>query len=225
MTLITRADITGLILAGGQSRRFNYSDKGLIEFKQKPMIAHVIERIAPQVDSLTISCNTNINQYQALGDAYSASLLRGAKWGKCLADSLNSKLKGPLAGIDRHLEDINTPYCFICSCDMPLIPTDIVFMLTDAMTHTAQQACHIVDSQGRHQLALLVQTMAGRTALAKLTQLNSEKNSNASERSKHSIKHWLRQMQSLGVALKGSTEQITSINTPEQLSYMELFNV
>ena len=108
---------------------------------------------------------------------------------------------------------------------MPLIPTDIVFMLTDAMSHTAQQACHIVDSQGRHQLALLVQTMAGRTALAKLTQLNSEKNSNASERSKHSIKHWLKQMQSLGVALTDSTEQITSINTPEQLSYMELFNV
>ena len=67
--------------------------------------------------------------------------------------------------------------------------------------------------------------MAGRTALAKLTQVNSEKNSNASERSKHSIKHWLKQMQSLGVTLTGSTEQITSINTPEQLSYMELFNV
>ena len=81
MTLINREDLSGLILAGGQSRRFNFRDKGLIEFKQKPMTAHVIERIAPHVGSLAISCNTNITQYEALCDTYRVSL--GKTWGVC----------------------------------------------------------------------------------------------------------------------------------------------
>jgi molybdopterin-guanine dinucleotide biosynthesis protein A len=222
MTFINRADITGLILAGGQSRRFNFRDKGLIDFKQKPMIAHVIERIAPHVNSLAISCNTNLNQYQVLCDTYRASLGKTSKWGVCLAVSANHTLKGPLAGIDRHLKETNTPYCFVCSCDMPLIPSGIISSLADAMTDSRQQACHIVDAEGRHQLAILVQTTTAIAALDELTKVNSVKTGNLSGRTDHSIKHWLKQMNSLGVAHTGLSEQLTSINTPEQLSAMEM---
>ena len=222
MTLINREDLSGLILAGGQSRRFNFRNKGLIEFKQKPMIAHVIERIAPHVGSLAISCNTNIAQYQALCDTYRAPLGKTSTWGVCLADSVNNTLKGPLAGIERHLKDIATPYCFVCSCDMPLIPSDIVTILTDTMLHSQQQACHIIDDQGLHQLAILVKTNAARAALMQLTEVNAVTNVSQSGLSRHSIKQWLKQMSSLGIAYTGSAEKMTSINTPEQLAIMEL---
>ena len=222
MTLINREDLSGLILAGGQSQRFNFRNKGLIEFKQKPMIAHVIERIAPHVGSLAISCNTNIAQYQALCDTYRAPLGKTSTWGVCLADSVNNTLKGPLAGIERHLEESDTPYCFVCSCDMPLIPSDIVTILTDTMLHSQQQACHIINDQGLHQLAILVKTNAARVALKQLTEVNPVTSASQSGLSRHSIKQWLKQMSSLGIAYTGSAEKMTSINTPEQLAIMEL---
>ncbi len=222
MTLINREDLGGLILAGGQSRRFNFRNKGLIEFKQKPMIAHVIERIEPHVSSLAISCNTNITQYQALCDTYRASLGKTSIWGVCLSDSANNALKGPLAGIERHLKEVDAPYCFVCSCDMPLIPSDIVTILTDAMLHSQQQACHIIDDQGLHQLAILFKTNAARAALMQLTKVNAVTTASQSGPSRHSIKQWLKQMSSLGIAYKGPAQKMTSINTPEQLVMMEL---
>lgn len=222
MTLINREDLSGLILAGGQSRRFNFRDKGLIEFKQKPMTAHVIERIAPHVGSLAISCNTNITQYEALCDTYRASLGKTSTWGVCLADSVNNTFKGPLAGIERHLKESDTPYCFVCSCDMPLIPSDIVTILTDTMVHSQQQACHIIDDQGLHQLAILVKTNAARAALMQVAEVNAVTTASQSGLSRHSIKQWLKQMSSLGIAYTGPAEKMTSINTPEQLAIMEL---
>lgn len=45
--------ILGAMLAGGRSRRFG-SDKALADIGGKPMIAHVVDALAPQVDSLVI---------------------------------------------------------------------------------------------------------------------------------------------------------------------------
>ena len=222
MTIINREDLSGLILAGGQSRRFNFRNKGLIEFKQKPMIAHVIERIAPHVGSLAVSCNDDITKYQVLCDNYREQFEKSSTWGVCLADRIDNTLKGPLAGIERYLKEIDTPYCFVCSCDMPLIPSDIVTILTDTMLHSQQQACHIINDQGLHQLAILVKTKTARTTLMLLEEVNAETITSQSGSSKHSIKKWLKQMGSLGIAYTGPAEKMTSINNPEQLATMEL---
>lgn len=44
--------VTGVILAGGQGKRMGMADKGLQVFDGKPMVKHVIDRIAPQVNKL-----------------------------------------------------------------------------------------------------------------------------------------------------------------------------
>ena len=36
--------VTGVVLAGGQSRRMGGGDKGLLELAGKPMLGHVIDR-------------------------------------------------------------------------------------------------------------------------------------------------------------------------------------
>ena len=52
--------ITGIILAGGLARRMGGIDKGLIPFLGKPMIAHVIDQLKPQVEDMLINANREI---------------------------------------------------------------------------------------------------------------------------------------------------------------------
>jgi len=66
-TMIDRADITGIVLAGGRGRRMGGVDKGLVDFAGRPLVAHVIERFAPQVGAIVINANQNVERYAAFG--------------------------------------------------------------------------------------------------------------------------------------------------------------
>ncbi|HEX7634835.1 MAG TPA: NTP transferase domain-containing protein, partial [Noviherbaspirillum sp.] len=57
------SQITGLILAGGRGVRMGGVDKGLQPFRGQPMVSHVIARLAPQVGSLMINANLNLESY------------------------------------------------------------------------------------------------------------------------------------------------------------------
>ncbi len=106
--------ITGVILAGGEGRRMNGQDKGWITLCGKPLIRHVLERIAPQVDSCIISANRHLEQYRALG----VPVVHDEK-----------VYLGPLAGIATALENITTDYALVVPTDAPLIPPDLVAQL------------------------------------------------------------------------------------------------
>ena len=60
-------DITGLVLAGGMGRRMDSRDKGLVPFRGKPMVAHVIERLASQVGPLIINANRSLDENGTFG--------------------------------------------------------------------------------------------------------------------------------------------------------------
>ena len=64
---IARTDITGVVFAGGQGRRMGGVDKGLVELDGRALVAHVIERLAPQVGELVINANQNRDRYAAFG--------------------------------------------------------------------------------------------------------------------------------------------------------------
>jgi NDP-sugar pyrophosphorylase family protein len=64
---MTPPKITALILAGGRGSRMGSVDKGLQNFNNKPMIAHVLERLTPQADEIIINANRSINEYAAFG--------------------------------------------------------------------------------------------------------------------------------------------------------------
>ena len=59
--------ICGLVLAGGQGRRMGGVDKGLQLLQGRPLIQHVIDRLRPQVDSLLINANQNLERYAEFG--------------------------------------------------------------------------------------------------------------------------------------------------------------
>jgi molybdenum cofactor guanylyltransferase len=107
--------ITGLILAGGEGRRVGGADKGLLDYHGKPLVAHVIERLAPQVDALLISANRNLEDYLDFGYPV-------------LTDASADRL-GPLAGIHAGLAACETPWMVVCPCDCPHLPADLVVQL------------------------------------------------------------------------------------------------
>lgn len=87
--------IAGLVLSGGLSRRMGGGDKALRELGGRPMIAHVIERLAPQVGPLAINANSDPTFYEAfelpvLGDVHPgfagplAGVLTGLTWAAAL---------------------------------------------------------------------------------------------------------------------------------------------
>lgn len=111
--------MTGIVLAGGQGSRMGGVDKGLVNFLGKPMVAHVIERLAPQVGTVLISANREIERYLALGLVV-------------IQDEIDG-YAGPLAGLHAGMQAANTPYVLSVPCDSPLLPTSLAARLMHAL--------------------------------------------------------------------------------------------
>src|SRR2546430_12427864 len=69
--------ITGVILAGGQGRRMGTIDKGLVPIDGRPMVAHVIGRLRPQVDGILINANQHRVEYEGFGYPVLADAIGG----------------------------------------------------------------------------------------------------------------------------------------------------
>lgn len=96
-------------------------DKGLQPLRGKPMVAHVIERLAPQVGELLINANRNLEQYAAFGHAVISDEVAG--------------FAGPLAGFERGLAHAGRPLVVTAPCDSPFLPADLVLRLHAALIH------------------------------------------------------------------------------------------
>jgi|WetSurSiteA1Bulk_404760.scaffolds.fasta_scaffold00706_14 molybdenum cofactor guanylyltransferase len=98
-----RQDITGIVLAGGQSRRMG-QDKALMEFHGKPLIQHAVTILQHVCSRVIISSNKQ--DY----------LFTGCEiWPDELA------VKAPLSGIYTCLKRSTDDWIAVLSCDMPAI--------------------------------------------------------------------------------------------------------
>lgn len=119
----------GLLLAGGLARRMGGGDKPLRLIAGRTILAHVIERLAPQCESLLVNAN---------GDP-----ARFADYGlPVVADSVPD-FAGPLAGILAGLDWMaaNRPeleWLVSVAADTPFIPNDLV-----ARLHSAREAQNV----------------------------------------------------------------------------------
>jgi molybdopterin-guanine dinucleotide biosynthesis protein A len=116
---VTGADITGVILAGGEGRRMGGADKGLQELHGRPLVQWVLERLAPQVHSVLISANRNLPRYAGFGCVV-------------LPDRIPD-FAGPLAGLHAALAQAATPLVASAPCDSPFLPADLVPRLHAAL--------------------------------------------------------------------------------------------
>ncbi len=114
-----RADITGLVLAGGRGQRWGGLDKGLIPHAGRPLVEWVLDALAPQVGGLLISANRNLETY--------------ATYGHPLVEDRQDGFQGPLAGISAGLAAAPTPWVVTAPCDGPALPADLVARLSLAL--------------------------------------------------------------------------------------------
>jgi molybdopterin-guanine dinucleotide biosynthesis protein A len=123
--------ILGVILAGGQAHRMGGMDKALVPLAGRPLVAHVLDRIAPQVERVLISANGDPARFATLGcDVVGDDVPQGP-------------LSGILAGLTRaarygatHL--VSTPV------DTPFLPGDLVprlLLAAEASAHGFAIAC------------------------------------------------------------------------------------
>lgn len=135
-------EITGIVLAGGQGRRMGGVDKGLVELGGKPMVAHVIERLAPQVDAMIINANQNADRYASFGIPVVADQVGG--------------FAGPLAGLHAGLVRSVTPLSVTVPCDSPFLPADLVVRLRSALDETGAEVAVARTGEQAHPVFALV---------------------------------------------------------------------
>jgi molybdenum cofactor guanylyltransferase len=105
--------VHGLILAGGLSRRMGGGQKALLPLGGRPIIARVLDRLAPQVRAVAI--NANADGYAGFGVPVLADTVGG----------FVGPLAGVLAGLDWAAEQ-GAAYLVTVAADTPFFPADLV---------------------------------------------------------------------------------------------------
>lgn len=101
-----------LLLAGGRGQRMGGEDKGLLQWRGQPLIAHLHQSVRPLTDDLIISCNRNHARYAAYADR--------------LVSDDSADFPGPLAGIRAGLFAASHGHLLVLPCDAPLIDARLV---------------------------------------------------------------------------------------------------
>lgn len=104
---------TGIILAGGESRRMG-SLKPLTLYKGKPLISWISEALRPICSEIIIIANTG--DFSNFDTAVYADNYPG---------------NGPAAGIEAGLFHCSTDLALICSCDTPNLPSGLFSYLLE----------------------------------------------------------------------------------------------
>jgi molybdenum cofactor guanylyltransferase len=134
------APVVGVILAGGSSTRMG-RDKLLLPIAGKPMLAHAIERLTPQVDRVMLSANGDPARFSAFGVPV-------------VGDTIGGGL-GPLAGLHAAMlwAKSKVPAAqFVASvpADSPFFPKNLVSRLSEE--HRPETIALAASSGGTHSV-------------------------------------------------------------------------
>jgi molybdenum cofactor guanylyltransferase len=191
--------VTGLILAGGRGSRMGGVDKGLQAFRDKPMAAHVLERLAPQVNEVAINANQNLDVYQGFGHPV---------W----RDRMEA-FPGPLAGLHTGLLECRTTFLATAPCDSPFLPMDLVARLKDARDESDASVAFATTGQGEsfqaHPVFCLLKVSSCLDALVQYLDSGGRR-----------MEAWMRSQRAVEVNFTGDAA-FRNINTLEELKNLE----
>jgi molybdopterin-guanine dinucleotide biosynthesis protein A len=183
--------ITGVILAGGQGRRMGTVDKGLVSLGGRPMVAHVLDRLRPQVDEILINANQHRAEYEAFGHPVFADAIGG--------------FAGPLAGLQVALEHATFPLVATVPCDSPFLPEDLVARLAAALHARAADLAVARTFDQPHPVFALVRREV-KAHLASFLESGGRK-----------IDAWYATLEAVEVAFDDEAEAFRNINTAAEL--------
>ena len=191
MNKITKNEITAVILAGGQASRMDGEDKGLIVFRELPLIAHVVNVVESKVSQILISANRNFEEY--------------ANFGKVISDDLEG-YQGPLAGISKALKVCSTPYLLVLPCDIHLVDAALIDSLTEKMEVSNVDICVAHDGSIMHATFALMQTKLEKSLEEFLGEGGRK------------MALWYRQQSLERIDVSSHLEVLTNINRPEDFN-------
>ncbi|CCD98272.1 molybdenum cofactor guanylyltransferase MobA [Bradyrhizobium sp. STM 3809] len=121
--MTTMISIPGVVLAGGLARRMGGGDKPMRMIAGRPLLAHVIARLAPQCEPLILNANGDPARFAAFGLPVVPDDVAG--------------FPGPLAGILAGLDWVAAhrpaaQWMISAAADCPFLPHDLVARLSEA---------------------------------------------------------------------------------------------
>jgi len=183
------AQVTAVILAGGQGRRMGGADKGLIDYQGRPLIEWVLAALTPQVDELVISANRNLDAYAAYGH-------------RVLPDTLPD-FPGPLAGVLAALQAVEADWLLVVPCDTPHLPADLALRLLGAAQLESLPLAVAADDARTHHSCFIVRTDQRDNLAAFLA------------RGERAVRHWQANMPSTRVRFDAAC--FANFNQPRDL--------
>lgn len=189
--------VSGVVLAGGLARRMGQQDKGLILFKNRPLVSYALQAMTPLVEDLYISANRNQEQYR--------------QWGFSVIADNSDCFDGPLAGILAAMQIVNHPVLLIMPCDSPLLTTEHVQRLLEALTDDVDIAVAF-DGERLHPVFAALKTHL-RADLQTYLQTGERK-----------LQAWFKRHRVVEVDFSDRPGVFANINTPEQLQELERAN-
>jgi molybdenum cofactor guanylyltransferase len=187
--------VTGLVLAGGQGSRMGGVDKGLAPFRGRPMVAHVLERLAPQVDEILVNANRNPEAYAAFGHRVVADEIPG--------------FAGPLAGFERGLAHARGELVATVPCDSPFLPPDLVPRLRAALESAGADLAVAKTGAQAHPVFCLMR----RDVHASLERFLAS--------GQRKIDRWYAALAVVEVAFDDEAQAFANINTRDELADLE----
>ncbi len=191
----SQTKVTGVILAGGLARRMNKQDKGLVNFKGRPMVSYAIAALAPLVGQIVINANRNSEQYRQFG------------W-PVVADQTDS-FDGPLAGVLAAMSHAGADVLLVIPCDSPLIKAEHLQKLLATRAENDADVAAAFDGERLHPVFLAIKT----------TLKTSLQDYLASGQRKMAL--WLEQQNMAKADFSNEPEIFSNVNTMTELSALE----
>jgi molybdopterin-guanine dinucleotide biosynthesis protein A len=191
---IHQKDVTAIILAGGEGRRMNGQDKGLVSWKQRRLIEYALDAIPSNIAHTLISCNRNIDQYKIYGET---------------VQDEDPTYKGPLAGIYASMMHTSSPFVFVLPCDSPLAPGDVYYQLADALNAGNADICYVHDGEREQYLFALIRTRLKSSLKEYLSRGNRQ------------VNHWYKQHNYVEADLNGQQFAFRNCNTIIELAELK----
>ncbi len=182
--------ITAVILAGGRARRMGGMDKGLIIFRGRPMIEHVIAALEPQVGGLIISANRNLERYREYGYPV-------------VTDSAGD-YAGPLAGIASGMQAATSPCILSAPCDAPFVSGALAVILSRTLADNRADISAAHDGVRMQPLFALLRRELLPALLAYL------------EAGGRRVDDWYRQQRLALADFSGCPDAFANLNTPDE---------
>ncbi|MEM7238736.1 MAG: molybdenum cofactor guanylyltransferase MobA [Pseudomonadota bacterium] len=114
--------IAGIVLAGGLARRMGGGDKAVLKVAGKPLLSHVIDRLAPQVTDMALNANGDPARFAEFGLPVVSDTVEG----------FVGPLGGVLAGL-RWAAARGHTHIATAAADTPFFPANLVSRLVAAI--------------------------------------------------------------------------------------------